>query len=721
MEDLRAEKVKILEEIKNFNQLLSRKMHQNCVEEVRELLEVNRECVEKLKIIFADDVDEKFIEIADLYLKFTGLGGKDRCFFQDNWERLIQVQGIFLESIVGIYRSLKRGEWVCACCGAHTVFEPLPSFYELKTEQYGGVRHTWEFLNEEQYTCLQCMASDRDRLMIAFLKKLGLPYMKKGIKILHFAPSAAIERWIIDNCPNADYESTDLYMKNVTFQSDISDMSMIDDNAYDFFICSHVLEYVKDDGKAMRELQRILKPDGIGIFLVPVALDAEEIDEEWGLTGEENWKRFGQDDHCRLYTHDGVIDRLTRAGFFVHPVGKSYFGEKLFAENAFTDTSTLYLLSKTRADPEALMESQIKKGRPDDEPLVSVIMTAYNHEAFVAEAIESVINQTYKNIEFLVADDGSADRTPEIMRRFAQYFAQEYYFGENYGGYELFLKEKTKGKYVALINSDDVWEKDKLEKQVSFLENNPDYAACFTWTDYVNDNLEILLDDIFIKANRSSERWMYEFFKKDNSLCHPSVLIRRQAYIDAFQERYCYVFRQVPDFAAWVGLVQKEKIYVFPQRLVKMRRHGLGYSENVSAFTEKTMCRLVNEYTFLWYKEIRDMENGFFRRTFSGEFVDPDAESDEEIACEKYFLLKNRENVWYNMAAVLLLFDISARPEVRKCFEEKYHYKRKDIFDEYLDVGLGAEYMKAKRLSREVNELKEILKKKENADAQDGK
>lgn len=106
------------------------------------------------------------------------------------------------------------------------------------------------------------------------------------------------------------------------------------------------------------------------------------------------------------------------------------------------------------------------------------------------------------------------------------------------------------------------------------MENNPDYAACFTWTDYVNDNLEILLDDIFIKANRSSEGWMYEFFKKDNSLCHPSVLIRRQAYIDAFQERYCYVFRQVPDFAAWVGLVQKEKIYVFPQRLVKMRRHG---------------------------------------------------------------------------------------------------------------------------------------------------
>lgn len=125
MEDLRAEKVKILEEIKNFNQLLSRKMHQNCVEEVRELLEVNRECVEKLKIIFADDVDEKFIEIADLYLKFTGLGGKDRCFFQDNWERLIHMQGIFLESIVGIYRSLKRGEWVCACCRAHTVFEPL--------------------------------------------------------------------------------------------------------------------------------------------------------------------------------------------------------------------------------------------------------------------------------------------------------------------------------------------------------------------------------------------------------------------------------------------------------------------------------------------------------------------------------------------------------------------------------------------------------------------
>ena len=119
-----------------------------------------------------------------------------------------------------------------------------------------------------------------------------LPYAKKGTRILQIAPERGIEEWILRNCPNVLYESTDLYDDSVSFRSDIQDMTCVLDKTYDYFICSHVLEHVFDDEKAIRELARILKDDGIGIFLVPVCLDIEDIDEEWGLSEAENWRRL---------------------------------------------------------------------------------------------------------------------------------------------------------------------------------------------------------------------------------------------------------------------------------------------------------------------------------------------------------------------------------------------------------------------------------------------
>ncbi len=77
-------------------------------------------------------------------------------------------------------------------------------------------------------------------------------------------------------------------MDNVTFKSDIQNMSIVNDNTYDIVICSHVLEHVKDDQKAMSELERIINDTGKVVFLVPIDLKRTEIDEEWGLSESEN-------------------------------------------------------------------------------------------------------------------------------------------------------------------------------------------------------------------------------------------------------------------------------------------------------------------------------------------------------------------------------------------------------------------------------------------------
>lgn len=246
----------------------------------------------------------------------------------------------------------------CACCGYHgflQTYKPISRYYEKMNKKYNTVPHKAEFLNRKEYFCRRCGASDRDRMICAILKLLNLPKADNSIRLLQIAPSRAIENWIIQNCPNLTYESTDLMMENVTFRTDIQDMSVIADNTYDYFICSHVLEHVEDDQKAIRELARILKPNGIGIFLVPVCMDLESIEEEWGLSEEENWRRFGQNDHCRNYSKKGLIERLSNNGFYVHIFDCSNLKNNIFIENGLTATSALYILSKTESDTKKMM------------------------------------------------------------------------------------------------------------------------------------------------------------------------------------------------------------------------------------------------------------------------------------------------------------------------------------------------------------------------------
>lgn len=123
-------------------------------------------------------------------------------------------------------------------------------------------------------------------------------------------------------------------------------------------------------------------------------------------------------------------------------------------------------------------------------------MSCYNHEQFVEEAILSVLRQSYKNIEFIVADDGSKDNSAEIMKKYSQYFAYEYYSKENTGGLYNTIKKQATGKYIALMNSDDIWEPDKIALQVEYMENHPECGVCLTWCKYVDENRNEIDDDI---------------------------------------------------------------------------------------------------------------------------------------------------------------------------------------------------------------------------------
>ena len=217
----------------------------------------------------------------------------------------------------------------CACCGSE-VENPTDDPYEM--------------INPVEYICPNCEAVDRERAYALVMKKV-LP-QDKNFKILDIAPRKCLENFVKNNFPKAEYKTCDLFMPDVDYKLDITDMKDIADGSFDFFICSHVLEHVTDDLKAMRELNRILSADGKGIVVVPINLNQTEIDEDPSVTDvTERWQRFGQDDHVRAYSKKGFVARLEKAGFKVAEYDKNFFGAEKMAENGLTETSVVYVVS----------------------------------------------------------------------------------------------------------------------------------------------------------------------------------------------------------------------------------------------------------------------------------------------------------------------------------------------------------------------------------------
>jgi SAM-dependent methyltransferase len=161
--------------------------------------------------------------------------------------------------------------------------------------------------------CPRCLSLGRHRLLWLFLRdRVGVA--TREASVLHFAPEEALTRRL-RTLPNLRYLTADLDPSIGMVTADITDIPF-DAGAFDIVICSHVLEHVPDDRKAMREIFRVLRPGGAAYLMQPVS-SAERTDEDLHLTDEaERRRRFGQRDHVRIYGQD-FVERAGEAGFDV--------------------------------------------------------------------------------------------------------------------------------------------------------------------------------------------------------------------------------------------------------------------------------------------------------------------------------------------------------------------------------------------------------------------
>ena len=136
---------------------------------------------------------------------------------------------------------------------------------------------------------------ERHRMLWLYLKNETDIFTKK-IRLLHFAPEPAFHK-IFKNCNNISYDTIDLNSPLAEIKADICDLP-IENDTYDYILCNHVLEHIDDDIKAMKELYRVLKKGGIGIFQIPIDIERKNTFEDPSITSpKQRNKIFGQYDH----------------------------------------------------------------------------------------------------------------------------------------------------------------------------------------------------------------------------------------------------------------------------------------------------------------------------------------------------------------------------------------------------------------------------------------
>lgn len=176
-------------------------------------------------------------------------------------------------------------------------------------------RHFEARWNAENAVCWTCGSHERHRLIWLFLSKIRPELLRDAGSLLHFAPEPGI-RDRLAATGGLKYTTCDLDPTVGELEIDITDIAL-PDGSFGAIICSHVLEHIPDDRRAMSELFRVLRPGGWLLVLVPIDHGRESTYEDASVTTPEGRKEhFWQDDHVRVYALD-VADRLRDTGFEV--------------------------------------------------------------------------------------------------------------------------------------------------------------------------------------------------------------------------------------------------------------------------------------------------------------------------------------------------------------------------------------------------------------------
>ena len=242
-----------------------------------------------------------------------------------------------------------------------------------------------------------------------------------------------------------------------------------------------------------------------------------------------------------------------------------------------------------------------------NEPLVSIILSAYNREKYIKKAIQSVLDQTYKNIELIIIDDGSTDGTKDVVGPYLVHPWVRYIYQKNKGvsvarnnGIKI-----SAGKYIAILDSDDFWcDKDKLKKQIDFLEKNEDY---------------VLVGGGIIKIDKTGKELARRLLPQSDEeirklvlmgpiFVHSTVVFRKKSWAQAqgYDEKLVYC----EDWDLWLKFGKIGKFYNFQEYFVCY----MQWENNISNHNALRNLKIADKLR----KKYRNDYTGFMKGVFLG-------------------------------------------------------------------------------------------------------
>lgn len=221
-------------------------------------------------------------------------------------------------------------------------------------------------------------------------------------------------------------------------------------------------------------------------------------------------------------------------------------------------------------------------------PRISVVLPAYNAEEFIAEAIESILNQTFTDFELIILNDGSTDRTPEIIQKYAKMDKRIVFVNnpENRGLIAVLNQglDMARGEFVARMDADDISLPTRFEKQVAYMDSHPDVGVLgtviqgFGMLDWPGIQIPVVT--------------VFDMLKQ-NYMAHPSIMIRK-SILDKHNLRYNPEYKHCEDLELWSRMIFLTKFHNVMEKLLMYRVSGHNVSMSNGEHQKKMTAEIRN-------------------------------------------------------------------------------------------------------------------------------
>ena len=201
---------------------------------------------------------------------------------------------------------------------------------------------------------------------------------------------------------------------------------------------------------------------------------------------------------------------------------------------------------------------------------ITILMSVYNGEKYLREAMESILNQSFKDFEFLIINDGSTDKSEAIIKSYKDPRIRLVNNEKNEGLIFSLNKglELARGNYIARMDYDDISSPERLKRQYNYLEKNPDIALIGSLSELIDKNGNKIGQRIKLPLDYYSIKF---YLFANNPLMHSSVFFRKKIIkeVGGYDEKY----KHAEDYELYSRIVKKYRIINLPEILIKFRIH----------------------------------------------------------------------------------------------------------------------------------------------------